>query len=303
MNTYKSQFLIILLLIFTGCVQKPSLNWIPFKWEGDTISGKYIEKAFIYVPVKIEDLSSNFTMQLDLGTEQTVFYGKTINPYLKESLSLADKYKTPLFTNITLQMGGVAFHGVEVGYKTDFGEDIPQDSLHSKTAKHIGTIAPDMFEDKILVIDYKSCRFAVADSLPAEYKDLPAEAFELANGIMKLPFRINGKECKLMFDTGSSPFPLVTTKERALEISDSFISDSLSGPLWWGQEITFLGFNVNKPIEFGGKTLKSAKVYYDKENLWNQIYDAYSVWGITGNAYFFDNTLIIDYKTKLFRVK
>jgi hypothetical protein len=32
--------LIILFLIFTGCSQKTSLEWIPFYWEGDTISGK-----------------------------------------------------------------------------------------------------------------------------------------------------------------------------------------------------------------------------------------------------------------------
>ena len=86
-------------------------------------------------------------------------------------------------------------------------------------------------------------------------------------------------------------------------ISNSQIADSLSGPLWWGQEITFYGLEINKPIAFGGKVLKSAKVYYDKEGLWDGIYNSYNIWGITGNAYFFDNTVIIDYKNKLFRVK
>ena len=120
---------------------------------------------------------------------------------------------------------------------------------------------------------------------------------------MRLPFRINSKEHKLMFDTGSSPFQLVTTKERALEISNSAIVDSLSGPLWWGQEITFYGFNVTKPIEFGGKALNNSKVYYAKDGLWDSIYSSLDVWGITGNAYFFENTVIIDYKNKLFRIK
>ena len=43
--------------------------------------------------------------------------------------------------------------------------------------------------------------------------------------------------------------------------------------------------------------------YYDKEGLWNGIYDSFNVWGITGNAYFFNNTIIIDYKNKLFRIE
>ena len=44
---------VLLLLVFTSCSRKPSLQWIPFSWEGDTISGIYIEKAFLNVPVKI----------------------------------------------------------------------------------------------------------------------------------------------------------------------------------------------------------------------------------------------------------
>lgn len=304
MNLHKQGItFVFLLLIFTSCSQKQSLQWIPFSWEGDTISGIYIEKAYLYIPVKIENLPDNFTMQFDLGTYNTVFYGKPLDPYLKES-SLANKLDSiGMFKNVSLKMGTVGFDNANVVYKKNFGEEISKDSLHSKTPKHIGTIASDMFQDKIVIIDYKSCRLAITDRLPNEYANLPAEKFESVDGIMKLPFRINGKECKLMFDTGSSPFQLVTTKKRALDISNSVITDSLSGPLWWGQEITFYGFNVNKPIKFGGKALNNSKVYYAKDELWDSIYSSFDVWGITGNAYFFENTVIIDYKNKLFRIK
>ena len=37
---------VLLLLIFTSCSRKQSLQWIPFSWEGDSISGIYIEKAY-----------------------------------------------------------------------------------------------------------------------------------------------------------------------------------------------------------------------------------------------------------------
>ena len=91
MNLHKQGItFVFLLLIFTSCSQKQSLQWIPFSWEGDTISGIYIEKAYLYIPVKIENLPDNFTMQFDLGTYNTVFYGKPLDPYLKES-SLANK--------------------------------------------------------------------------------------------------------------------------------------------------------------------------------------------------------------------
>ena len=305
MNRHKHEIsLILLFFIFIGCSQKQSLDWVPFNWEGDTISGKYIEKAYIYVPVKIDGLPYDFTMQFDLGTYQSVFYGNSLEPYFAECPFLMDNLdSTGMFRNLSLQMGVIDFDSINIGYKKDFGDKIPEDSLHSKTPKHIGTIAADIFQDKFLIIDYKLNRFPISDFLPAEYNDLPAEKFELTAGIIRLPFCINGKDYKLMFDTGSSPFQLVTTKERALDISGSVIVDSLSGPLWWGKEITFYGLEVNKPIEFAGKALGNSRVYYDKEGLWNGIYDSFNVWGITGNAYFFNNTIIIDYKNKLFRVK
>lgn len=305
MNKHKHGIsLILLFFIFIGCSQKQSLEWIPFSWEGDTISGKYVEKAYIFIPVKIEGLPYDFTMQFDLGTYQSVFYEHPLEPYLKEYPSLMNNLdSTGMFRNLSLQMGMVDFDSINIGYKKDFGDQIPEDSLHSKTPKHIGTIASDMFLDKILIIDYKSNYLAISDFMPTEYDDLPAEKFELTDGIMLLPFCINGKDYKLMFDTGSSPFQLVTTKERALDISGSVIVDSLSGPLWWGKEITFYGFEVSKPIEFAGKVLGDSRVHYDKEGLWNEIYDSFNVWGITGNAYFFNNTIIIDYKNKLFRIK
>lgn len=302
--------LVILLLVFTGCSQKQALEWIPFHWEDDTISGIYLEKAYLHIPVKIDNLPHDFTMQLDLGTFGTQFYGNALSPYLNEYPSLANKLSSTqgvediIFKNIDLQMGTVDFNGIDIWHRKDFGDEIPQDSIHSKAPKHIGTIAPDIFQDKILIIDYKSSRIAVTDSLPAEYNDLPAEKFEVDEGIIKLPFRINGKECKLMFDTGASPFLLATSKERALEIADPHITDSLSGPLWWGREITFYGHEINKPVEFGGRILKNGKVYYDKDRLWeNEVFIPLNIWGLTGNAYFYDNIVIIDYKKSLFRVK
>ncbi len=300
---------IIMFSILTSCLQKQSIEWIPFHWKGDTISGKYIDKAYLYIPVKIEELPYNFTMQLDLGTAETQFYGKSVKPYLEESPSLAKKlsfvqdFKNVIFKNVNLKSGTVNLK-FDVWLHEDFGEEIPKASLHSSSPKHIGTIAADIFQNKILIIDYKSCRLAVLDSLPAEYRNLKAEKFELINGMIILPFNINGQVCKLLFDTGSSPFPLATTKKRAVEISNNEITDSLSGPLWWGKEITFYGMEVNKSIKFGEKILKSSKVYYDKEGLWEKsVFTPLNIWGLAGNAYFFDNVVIIDFKNQLIRVE
>lgn len=309
----KKNIILLFFVFFSGLSQVYSqellLKWIPFQWQGDTISGKYIEKAYIYVPVKIDELPVDFTMQLDLGTKETQFYGNPIKPYLEKYPSLTnkldsiDKLKNIIFRNVNLQMGDVNFL-FDIWHHIGFGEEIPQDTLQSKKSIHIGTIAPDLFQNKNLIIDYKLKQLAVSDVLPAEYQNLPAVEFELKDGIIIFPFQINGLEQKVMFDTGPSPFPLATSKERALEIAHSNIVDSLSGPFWWGQDITFYGLKVNSPLKFAGKELEKSIVYYDKEGLWEKhVFTPLHIWGLTGNIYFLNNIIIIDYKNKRLRIK
>lgn len=305
--------LAFLILIFANSIdvlsQENSLKWIPFVWQSDTISGKFVEKAYMYVPVKIDDLPENFTMQLDLGTTDTQFYGNTVKPYIAAYPSFAKKlgsyetYQNVIFNGINLKMGSSNFL-FDVWLRSGFGETIPRDSLHTGTAKHIGTIAPDMFKDKILIIDYKTARFAVAEQLPAEFKSISGVTFEIIKGMIILPFKINGVVHKLLFDTGSSPFALASSKNRALEIAGPLIIDSLSGPLWWGQQITFYGLNVNKSVELGVYKFGKSKVYYDKDGLWERdVFKPLNIWGLAGNGLFLDCVIILDYKNKLFMIK
>ena len=116
---------VLLLLIFTSCSRKQSLQWIPFSWEGDSISGIYIEKAYLYIPVNIENLSDDFTMQFDLGTYNTVFYGNPIDPYLEKSGLVNKLDSIGMFKNVCLKMGAIPFNNINVVYKKDFGEKSP----------------------------------------------------------------------------------------------------------------------------------------------------------------------------------
>lgn len=282
-----------------------NLRWIPFLWEGDSISGKYIDKAYIYIPVQIENIPLKFTMQFDLGTPQSVFYEKTMHSIMQKDSSLSHKWndKTYSFQHISLTLGKETFCDIELKYMKNTGTYIPEKDLYKRQPIHIGTIGSDIFQNKVLIIDYKNQRIAITNSIPNEYKETQAIRFTIENGIIKLPFLINNQECQLMFDTGSSPFELVTNQNRALKIADPTIIDSLSGPLWWGKNITFYGLNVTKPVIVAGKTRPTSKVFYDKDGLWNSIFDAYQIWGITGNAYFYDTLIIIDYINNLFYAK
>ena len=56
-------------------------------------------------------------------------------------------------------------------------------------------------------------------------------------------------------------------------------------------------------VKFGSKSLNQTIVYYDKQKGNEKFYEEEEIWGVTGNAYFLNNIVIIDYKKKLFGVK
>jgi len=307
----KVGILLLLSILATSCLQKSShnLEWISFSWVSDSVSGKYIEKLAIRIPVIIDDLPYRFTMQLDLGAVTTEFYGKTLKPFIDKYPSLNNKLDTTkvfltqgqenqMFRNVNLQLGDVVFRDVDVGLFTNYG----QEHTLSETEIHIGTIAPDLFQDQILIIDYKLNRLAVTDKLPLKYNNVSFVEFEIRAGRIKIPFQINGNIEYLMFDTGASIFSLVTTKRNALAIGETEIIDSLKVSSW-GKYITFYGLKTIKPIMLGKDTLRNSVVYYDEEASFDDFYLTENIWGITGNAFFFENVVIIDYKNNRFGVK
>ena len=140
-----------------------------------------------------------------------------------------------MFRNVNLQLDNVDFKDIDVGLYTNYGHKLLNNFIFRLIFRNqflIGTIGADFFQNKILVIDYKSDRLAVVETLPTEYQDAYFEEFSIKNGRINIPFRINGKTEYLMFDTGSSIFSLVTTKQNALNIGGTEIVDSLKVPSW-----------------------------------------------------------------------
>lgn len=301
----------IVLLSISSFGQK--LDWIPFNWEGAEVSGKYFDKLAMTIPVSVDKLPHKFNLQLDLGATNTVFYGNSINSYLEKYSNLKSKIDTTLtfriqsqtnykLKNVELKLGKVNFGKINIGIFKNFGDEIPKDSINTKTEKHIGTIAPDLFQDKILIIDYAKKRICVTEKLPKEYSNATFLPYKIKEGRIKIPLNIDGKNEDLLFDTGSSLFSLITTEERANKITVDKVIDSLEISSW-GEYYMVYGKEGKSNVKFGSKTLNQSIIYYDKQKGNETFYKEEEIWGITGNAYFLNNIVIIDYKKKLFGVK
>ncbi|MBI2723337.1 MAG: hypothetical protein HYX39_14280 [Bacteroidetes bacterium] len=291
------------------------IKWVNFYWEGDTVGNRYFEKACILIPTEIGNLPHRFSTQLDLGAINSMLYGNTIDPYLSTYKELQNKIdtsafvwiqseKNPLLKNINLKLDGVSFGNVDLALFKDYGDSLTIDSIKTKSVKHIGTIAPDLFQDKVLIIDYAHNRLAVTKTIPAKYyKATNFVDIILKEGRVKIPFEINGVVRYLLFDTGSSRYGLFTTKTNADQISttENIVNDSICGYSWGEYDCSY-GKTVRVPIKLGKESLFNTTVFYKNENYLENFFRSENLWGMTGNVFFLDKTVIIDYKNNKFGV-
>lgn len=306
--------LVILFCLALGpaaaCGQR--LHWLPFNWEADILGGRRFDKVAITVPVTIDSLPHKFNMQLDLGAVTTVVYGNSIAPYLEKYPALKAKMdttrtfriqsqKNAKLAGVRLALGGVPFGAHDVGYFKNYGDKLTAAALARRGEVHIGTIAPDLFQDKVLIIDYPRKRLCVSDNVPAKFAKAAFQPFKLKDGRIKIPLRIGEVSQDLLFDTGSSLFALSTTGPRALAVTTGPVQDSLRISSW-GEYYYVYGRRVKDPVAFGSKRLPATLAFYDKKDRYAKFFEQENIWGITGNAYFLNSTVIIDYKNHLFGV-
>jgi hypothetical protein len=307
------KLLIFLFLLFTSAAEAQQLPWIPFNWEGGTLAGRRFDKVAITVPAALGGLPHKFKMQLDLGATTTVIYGNPIAPYLAKYPALNAKLdttrtfyiqnqKNSMLVGIKLKLGPVDFGLRDLGYFKNFGDKLTTKTLADKGEVHVGTIAPDLFQNRVLIIDYPHQRLCVVDKVPAAYAKASFQPFKLKKGRIMIPLRINGQSEDLLFDTGSSLFALLTTRQRATTAATEAVQDSLKISSW-GEYYYVYGRQPKEPIYFGAKQLPKTLLFSDNIQKFDKLYQEENIWGITGNAYFLHNTVIIDYKNHVFGVQ
>jgi len=294
------------------------LPWIKFDWQGDSLSNRYFDKLAITIPVKIDSLPyNNLIAQFDLGADTTVFYGNSLTPFLnaypwllqkidttRPYYNLTDTYKGRFLKGVNLTLDKILFPGRNIAFINRYGDSIPNDSVKTHTPKIIGTLAPDLFQDKMLVIDYPNQRICVLDTLPGlVLKSASFVPVSIRKGRIKIPVTVESKVTDIMFDTGSSIFPIYASEENSAFFTDSTqpVADSLIGQQW-GQKIAIYGKKINREIRLGKFKMAAAIVYYINDKSQKKFEDEEKITGLTGNIFFLNNVIIIDYRNRRFGI-
>jgi hypothetical protein len=291
----------------TSFGSETELKYSPIYWQTNTFNKTTIEKSSFVVSVKLQDIEKPLFMQFDLGANRSMLYGNTLSALCEKYPTLRDdtikKENYSIFNNAKIEINDSHILTANRLYvKKDFGQ-----SKIDTNYIIIGTLGYDILGDNILILDFKSNRFAISESIPAEMESKACfiDHADLNKFPIILPFRLGKKKIRLFYDTGSSMFPILTGTNRLKKLSKQRKIKEVDFVSSWGKEVL-----IFKPVEtknkvgnlvIGNIDLGKVEIFGQKK-LNNLSYAGSYLYGFTGNVIFDKKILIINRKDNSFGI-
>ncbi|WP_326983022.1 hypothetical protein VUJ46_00305 [Chryseobacterium sp. MYb264] len=181
-------------LIISGISENSKITWIA---DGDNLH------SALLLPVRLKNINQTFYMQLDTGSPTTTFYQNPLKSIQKKFLPKGNFKELILSFNIDqMQVSSPYFSFIPYGNEINFN--------NPKAISIIGTIGSDLLEKRIIVLNFKHhlCSFI---------KTIDEKGFcnfEFKKRKILIPATIGNEHLKLMYDSGTSGYELITHAEQ-----------------------------------------------------------------------------------------
>ncbi|MCK0110116.1 hypothetical protein MWU58_12485 [Flavobacteriaceae bacterium S0825] len=283
---------------------KAEIVWADFIWKNQTINGKYFEKTAMLIPCKIKEIENNLTFQFDIGSNRTMLYEKSLSSFYFQNETLSEnveKFKFPLnfsknkklFKNLNISFGGYELFNESSYVLGNYGLVSSVEKINKGDTIHIGTIGADLFQGKVLIIDYPKQKFAICEEVPDQFKKTLVDIELDKNGRPVLPLLLNSKKYRILFDNGSSLFPLATSTKNINNFSTNPVLDSIEISSW-GEKHIVDSRMITDTFDLAGRKFCNVKIYENHTGLGiDKKTD-----GMAGNFLFWNSTIVIDFKNK-----
>ncbi|RFP67066.1 hypothetical protein D0N36_00850 [Hymenobacter lapidiphilus] len=258
-------------------------------------------------------MQANFAAQFDLGSDATLLYGDALKNYFAtraQLYALLDTTRRGMSDSGIRNYGTtglpVAFGPTQVArplFMAGYGDEVPVDSLHTKSQKLVGTIGGDFVVGKVLVIDYPQQRMCVLDSVDAYWQARTSfVTSQVRNNRMHIPLTIEQRTYWVLFDTGSSLFTLTTDEQTWRGIAqpgpptDTLVVNS------WGKPVAYYAAPAQSAVYLGTHQVPPAKAWFTRDQRHLEFMKAAEIEGLTGNALFQNDVIVLDFKRSRFGV-
>jgi hypothetical protein len=266
---------------------------IPFRWvatETNPISA-------LLLPVKLNGISQQFFMQLDCGSPVTMLYSKPL-----ESIRAKFPQQPAPANNNTEVSASFSIGSMEVSSERfqlmNYGQAIDWDNPDAKNI--IGTIGTDLFEKRIAQLDFRNNVGAFVEEVPEN--DFTEFFFEKRR--ILFPAQIGEKSLKFLFDSGTSAYELITSKDEWEKYRTENGEIKKEKGNSWGNVLTILSAPAKATIGMGNNKLHLSEVTYIEGTsaMQNLLMKFSGMQGMIGCKLFLNRKLTLDCKNGKFKV-
>lgn len=275
-----------------------------FQWMESVFDGHLEPHGGIGFPVKIKGLDGVYIMQWDSGSPSTIFYKNALF-----SLFPDGKLPDTLHSNASAYLKDFQFSvgdSIEVSMQyarlIDYGEAI--DLEDSTKLPIIGTIGMDFIDQNIFSMNFAS-QEVVLSNQRSNYDHLDFQPIQYVGRRLLFPAAINNQDGLFFYDSGTSPFGVITTKAKFKKYGDANAKDIAYHVNSWGTQVLCHNKKSTTPILLANKKLALNRVSYMqwKDGLQSFFMAFSDIKGLLGNKALLDKTIIIDTKNKEFAIE
>lgn len=250
---------------------------IPITWLGEN-------RNVLLLPVHFYGDSSVYYLQFDTGAPYTLFYARAIKN-IKGIVTSNERSKATFYLGNT-----------KVTSDKFIIKDTGEDSDKKDSLKIIGTLGADILEDRKTLINFRENNivFNLTDTPVGFGKNLTDFTFKKRHII--IPAILKGNKEKFLYDSGTSAYELLTSKEiwESLKSKDSKVSKEKANS--WQNVLTTYTAKTDNLIKIGSRNILLNNVTY-VEGFSQAQYSMMKFSGMTGmlgNKVFLNNRIYID---------
>ncbi len=276
------------------------LHPVPFTWAPEEPAAGYSEPhGAILLPVTVPGISKQLYMQFDTGAPSTFLRSGCVESLRKRGVEcqLSEHDKTTRVKEFELNVGK---NRVVLNNGWVMRRNIAID--WDKPINVIGSIGADFIDDIVFAIDFPAQRLHLYRERPAEVQSLGSfQPFEFPGRRVLLPTTIKGVEMQVLWDSGCSPFGLLTSKYHFENYAKPNSNGIRFGANRFGDTIPV----HHKPCElvatFGGEDVPLKRVsYVEMYSGMQSAFGRFIYGGFIGNKSLLHSTLILDTKANEF---
>jgi len=271
-------------------------NYIPIKWS----KSKESDRAALLLPVRIEGIPRTFYVQFDTGVPSTKLYKGfmlAIQEKYPDQIGALDSTSTTI--SQSFQLGDMTVHSDQfVLY--DYG--VPRIiNWEDSTRIRIGTLGADILEKKKTLIDFKDSFVFFGDSLPDTMQEVAYHDMIFFARRTLFPAEVAGKKRKLIHDTGTSGFELITNKKTWDKLSKEGAQPEEAFKVKsWKRQLTAYNIEADGQIKFEARDIDLTFVTNigGASFMQSAMMRMTGMGGMIGNQIFKDKILIMDCANK-----